>query len=147
MNNLQFYDWLDQRQVRLVELISEETEKATRQTGKPETDLLPRVQRWVDHFLRYVQTADFQIMIEQIETTNRQKLARGEKLNFESAEKQAGYILSAFMRLIGESELNSSEREWLSRQIERSMRTLNTNAKMVYSRLTLEQAQNAIDNS
>ena len=139
MDKSQFYPWLEQRQERLVELICEETEKASRAIGKTEVELVPRVQRWVENFLHYVESGDIRIMIQQIEDATRQKLVRKEKLDLESAEVQARYIMKALNRLVHESVLKPSEQEWFSQQMQRSMTILNTNARLVYSRLILEQ--------
>ncbi len=143
MERADYYPWLELRRTRLVELICEETAQATRQTNRVEVELTSRVGQWVGRFLEYIRTGEIRIMIQQIEEANRRKIARGETLNTESAELQSTYILKALARLIAESEFSPAECEWFNQQMLRTMTTLNTNARMVYSRLILEQMNQA----
>lgn len=141
MEKADFYNWLEQKRARLCDLIYAYTEAGSRAESTPMVDLRARVETYVGRMLDYLRTGDPRIMIQQIEDTNRKKLARGEELDYKSAEKQEGYILAAFSQLMAESNIDRADRERFYQQIQRSLQNFTATAKMVYSRLILEQAQ------
>lgn len=119
------------------------TLQAAALAGRSEPALQERVAFFVGQFLTYFKSGNVQIILDQLESSCRKCLAQGMTISSEDTEEQHRLILQAFSGVVeDDSELPSSRKAHLIKQLERSAHTVAVLSKLVHSRLLLEQLDN-----
>ena len=134
--------WLNQHKQQVCNRLCELSLEAANLSHRPEPILQERVAFFVNQFLTYYQTGEVQIIIEQLETSSRQRLAQGMTISAQDSEDQHKLIIAAFKDVIEAGDLTPTQQAQLIVQINRSVNNVAVLSKLVHSRILLEDLNN-----